>query len=1278
MSAKRITLALIAVKLLLTSAGTAQAAGTVIGWGQNNFNQATNAGSLLNMQAVAAGSDNSAPNSLGFSLALNPNGTISAWGNNNYGQTSIPASANSNIIAIAAGEYHGVSLNADGKVFAWGNNANRQTNLPSILSSNVIAIAAGGSGTDANGSGGTHSLALRSDGTVVAWGRYQSGQTNVPAGLSNVVAIAAGSAFSLALKSDGTVAVWGSTVTGATSQTNVPGTATNVVAIAAGSLHCLALRTNGTVIAWGINSVGQTAVPISASNVVAIAAGDQHSMALRRDGTIVVWGNPIPSLYTFTVPAGVSNFTAIASAGRHALATYGDGTPGITVPPRYQSVYPGGRAVFVVMAAGPGTLTYQWQANGINIPGATGPILTLTNVQPANSGWYQVTVRNTFGADTASAGLTLLDGRVTITQQPASTTAVDANSNTVVSVTAVGGIPISYQWWKDGAVINGATNASYAITNAQTANAGGYSVVVSNVYGSVMSSTGSVSVVYHAPIVVLQPVGTNVPVGGTFTLRSSATGTTPLSWQWRTNGTPIPGANATNYVVNAAQLGDAATYDVVVSNSAGSTNSTPAVVNVGYPPGIASSPQPVTGNVGDTVNFSCVVTGTPPFGLQWTLNGYVISNQTGLSLTLPNVQTTNIGLYALVATNIFGSTASSNAALNLNGYDFSQTAGLVAYYALNGDATDSSGFGNDGTNFNVVGTFDRFGNTNAAMYFQGTNNYIRCKNGAYFASRFTVTAWLYATNYSYYSRILDFGNGAAVDNTDLAFSQLSTGNPYLEVYNGTSRLGDCQSTLPLSLNKWVQVVGTCDGSQINIYADGLILATVNAVVSRPQLFTTLNYIGRSNWKASGGDQDFAGSFDEIRILNRALSANEVAHLYALEADVPVITQSPQAQTVAAGATVSFSVAATANHPLTYQWRTNGIPIIGATNSVLTISNVQSANIGFYSVAVSNSVAGAVSSAALLNLTGAADPTMAGVIAYYPLDGTANDAGTNALHGVVNNGAVWTTNRFGYSNGALRLDGSTGFVSVSDPAARLNFDIRSNNYTITTWVCLNSLQSSSDQCILIDRGTKLNPPTSYTLVYSPGINKFFIQMWDGLAFVQVNSAFPVSAGLWYQLAVVVENRVVTLFVNGVNKSVPAANGGIAPANFGTTKNAEGIRNFGRFAYTDYANYLNGSLDDIRFYNRALSADEVSYLYDLESTSAAPASPILTGSLVGGPAFALSLNGQPGSNYVLQLATNLTAPVQWLSIFTNAAGTNGLWQFTETNLDGPLKFYRVVTP
>jgi alpha-tubulin suppressor-like RCC1 family protein len=267
---------------------------SVIAWGDNQIGQSTIAPDLTDVVGLAAGE--------WHSLALKANGTVVAWGNSGDGQTSVPAGLSA-VVAIAGGRRHNLALRINGTVVAWGENAYGKTVVPAGLT-NAIAVSGGEQ----------HSLVLKSDGTVLAWGDNSLGQTNVPAGLSNVVKIAAGAHVNFALKSDGTVVAWGYVDSG---QTNFPAGLSNAVAIAAGLSHCLALTSNGCVIAWG-GSGPKIEVPDGLSNVVAVAAGGNHSIALKDDGTIIVFGININN--QLNIPAGLTNMVTIAAGGFHSLA----------------------------------------------------------------------------------------------------------------------------------------------------------------------------------------------------------------------------------------------------------------------------------------------------------------------------------------------------------------------------------------------------------------------------------------------------------------------------------------------------------------------------------------------------------------------------------------------------------------------------------------------------------------------------------------------------------------------------------------------------------------------------------------------------------------------------------------------------------------------------------------------------------------------------------------------------------------------------------------------
>ena len=141
---------------------------------------------------------------------------------------------------------------------------------------------------------------------------------------------------------------------------------------------------------------------------------------------------------------------------------------------------------------------------------------------------------------------------------------------------------------KDWQPIPGATNASIHLTNAQLMDAGGYSVRVSDPYGYVLSQAALLTIVesHVAPSITLQPRGTNVAVGDSFSLSVTATGTAPLSYLWSkdgtslTNGLRIGGVTRSNLLITNATLTDSGLYSVFVSNQVGFVQSSNVSVTV--------------------------------------------------------------------------------------------------------------------------------------------------------------------------------------------------------------------------------------------------------------------------------------------------------------------------------------------------------------------------------------------------------------------------------------------------------------------------------------------------------------------------------------------------------------------------------------------------------------------------------------------------------------------------------------------------------------------------
>ncbi len=261
--------------------------------------------------------------------------------------------------------------------------------------------------------------------------------------------------------------------------------------------------------------------------------------------------------------------------------------PTITRQPTNQTVTTGQTATFTVAATGTAPLSYQWQKAGAAISGASSASYTTPATTSSDNGTtFSVVVINSAGSITStSATLTVNPSAVapTITRQPTNQT-VTTGQTATFTVAATGTAPLSYQWQKAGAAISGASSVSYT-TPATTSSDNGttFSVVVSNSAGSTTSTSATLTVNPSAvaPTITTQPANQTVTTGQTATFTVAATGTAPLSYQWQKAGAAISGASSASYITPATTSSDnGTTFSVVVSNSAGSTTSTSATLNV--------------------------------------------------------------------------------------------------------------------------------------------------------------------------------------------------------------------------------------------------------------------------------------------------------------------------------------------------------------------------------------------------------------------------------------------------------------------------------------------------------------------------------------------------------------------------------------------------------------------------------------------------------------------------------------------------------------------------
>ncbi len=209
--------------------------------------------------------------------------------------------------------------------------------------------------------------------------------------------------------------------------------------------------------------------------------------------------------------------------------------PYITTYPIAQDAFTGGSVTFSVEAVSATPVSYQWRRNGIDLPGATKPSLTLTDLQFADAGVFVVVVSNAAGSVGSKETLLSVSPAIApvITSQPQSQ-AAGLGQTVVLRVAATGSPPLAYQWQKAGAPITAATQSSYTIPSVQAGDAGEYSVVVSNSAGSVPSTTATLAVVSAETTAGHAMLESGYTPGGTITVESTLTYPGPLTaieWQ---------------------------------------------------------------------------------------------------------------------------------------------------------------------------------------------------------------------------------------------------------------------------------------------------------------------------------------------------------------------------------------------------------------------------------------------------------------------------------------------------------------------------------------------------------------------------------------------------------------------------------------------------------------------------------------------------------------------------------------------------------------------------
>jgi autotransporter-associated beta strand protein len=427
--------------------------------------------------------------------------------------------------------------------------ANNVYNGPTVVSNGVLAV------------NGTHSLLGASGATNYLGG----GAYTVYGGTLGGTGILAGP---VTIKTSGTIAA---------------GTSVGTLTLATN----LTLE-NGSTSLFEVTNAPGTNDRIIVQGNVSVANG---TIAINVQGTSLEPGTYTLIQYSGTLSGSFNPTVAIVGGSVNGSTVVDTGTAGqinlvvspnvaITSQPADTIVSVGQDATLTVTATGTAPLTYQWYYYGDNtnntptsLTDATNASFTITNAQAINSGFYNVVVANGYNS-VASRIATLIVGNVApIIAGPTNTTVIAGNNvSFYVAVSIANPFP-DLQWQTNGVDVPGATSTTLTLNNVPYALDGAIvSVIATNLAGSATNSATLTVIV--TPAITPQPTNLTVNVGDPAAFVSGATGVPTPSLQWYKNGAVLPGETGGTLSIASAQGSDNGTYFLVASNAAGVATST--------------------------------------------------------------------------------------------------------------------------------------------------------------------------------------------------------------------------------------------------------------------------------------------------------------------------------------------------------------------------------------------------------------------------------------------------------------------------------------------------------------------------------------------------------------------------------------------------------------------------------------------------------------------------------------------------------------------------------
>jgi glucose/arabinose dehydrogenase/PKD repeat protein len=747
------------------------------------------------------------------------------------------------------------------------------------------------------------------------------------------------------------------------------------------------------------------------------------------------------------------------------------------------------------------------------------------------------------------------------------------------------GDALTYRWdFGDGATGTGA-KPSHTYTQNGTYTA---KVTVDDGRGRTDTATTSVSVGNDKPVArILAPVdGSGYRDGAMLDLRGSATdtedGTLPaaayawdvtLHHQDHTHPISQPtGVSSTTFQTATDHDADSF-YEITlrVTDSGGQSDTVKSIIRPETVPfGVTSSPAGAPVSYGGR-SFTAPYSGTSAIGFKTTVTAADRFNKGGRVYQFSGWSDGGARVHDITVP----ASASTLTATYADAGPSGPVAALAFDDASGTTARDASGFGNNGTLQNGP-TWTTAGKYGGALTFDGVNDRVTIPDADNLdLSTLTLEAWVKPRVRGNWDNIL-----LKEGQNNLAYGMYATGDAATNKPNGAVGDAEVYGTSALGTGAWKHVALTYDGSAMRLYVGGTLVATKTGVSAPRTTDGVLSIGGDAVW----ADEFFDGQIDELRVYDRALTAAQVTtdmntRIGSAPADTTAPAVSLTAPAAGASVTGATDVRADASDNVgvqSVQFKLDGANLGAADTSSpygVTWDTTTASNGSHTLTAVARDAAGNTTTSAARQVTvanQAAGPAPVLALGFNDGSGTtARDASGRGNTGTLSNATWSSAGRYG---SALSFNGTNSWVTVADSAS---LDLTSA-YTLEAWVKPSSL-TPWDAVLLKEAPGTL----SYGLYASADAGNLVPNGWVG--FYDVYGTGTPPSGQWTHLALTYDGTTESLYVNG---TLVAARPGVPPA----TASNDPLRIGGDAVWSD--EFFNGLIDEVRVYDKALTAAQVS--------------------------------------------------------------------------------------